>query len=523
MERKIPCTMSTQHPDNASLPRWCTGNTIQGDDEVYEAYFAYKELGCQEVMWDSEGKDVDTRVVRKLLSNYPDYFKENVIGRDVFLTYRIPNPRIEVAEKKIVVETLWNVSVASDVASAFYGSERVPIFEMILPFTTDAKELIQLFNYYKKAIAATDNIRLNRHTKPKDWVGPLKPKSIEVIPLVEEMSDFLSIDNIVGGYLKAVKPRYLRAFLARSDPALNYGLFCAVLLCKLALSKLRLLGEKQGVAVYPILGAGAVPFRGHLSPDNIQRFLKEYPGIYTVTIQSALKYDYPLKRVRKTVEILNKELPNGEAVLIDPAEEKILLSAMTKLKSRYQDTIEKLAPLINSVASYVPPRRARKLHIGLFGYSRGFRDVILPRAIPFAAVFYSLGVPPEFIGARALSELNEDEWETLEKFYVNIKEDLKAAAGYLSWRNMEMWSDMCRQLAKRAGLSEKDLKSGREQILADLDLIEKNLGIKVGPRNLSHKKHENFTNNFLMSYLEQNVEVAKSQLLEAAKLRRYLG
>jgi Phosphoenolpyruvate carboxylase (EC 4.1.1.31) len=43
-------------------------------------------------MWDAEGKDVDTHVVRKLFTNYPEFFKEKVLGRDVFLTYRIPNP-----------------------------------------------------------------------------------------------------------------------------------------------------------------------------------------------------------------------------------------------------------------------------------------------------------------------------------------------------------------------------------------------------------------------------------------------
>ncbi len=72
-ERKIPATMSTQHPDNVNLPDWCEGTVIEGDLEIYEAYFAYSQLGCHEVMWDSEGKDVDTRVVRKLLDKYPEF------------------------------------------------------------------------------------------------------------------------------------------------------------------------------------------------------------------------------------------------------------------------------------------------------------------------------------------------------------------------------------------------------------------------------------------------------------------
>ena len=76
----IPRTMSTQHPDNARVPDWCGGSIIEGDAEVREAFLAFSSLGCDEAMWDSEGKDIDTNVVRKLLSDYPDYFRDNVIG-----------------------------------------------------------------------------------------------------------------------------------------------------------------------------------------------------------------------------------------------------------------------------------------------------------------------------------------------------------------------------------------------------------------------------------------------------------
>src|SRR3990170_2411267 len=120
-EKKIPCTMSTQHPDNVNVPEWSSGEIIDGNAEIFEAYFAYETLGCQEVMWDSEGKDVDTRVVRKLLNNHWKYFSQNTIGENVFLTYRIPNPRIEVVEKKVVVETLQNIPVTFDVASSILG------------------------------------------------------------------------------------------------------------------------------------------------------------------------------------------------------------------------------------------------------------------------------------------------------------------------------------------------------------------------------------------------------------------
>jgi len=238
-ERKIPRTMSTQHPDNVNVPEWSQGPVIDGNAEVYEAYYAFRTLGCQEVMWDSEGKDVDTRVVRKLLNNHWDYFSENELGKDLYLTYRIPKPTAESVEKKVVVETLQNIPVTCDVATLAYKKEVAPIFEVILPFTTSSKEPIWLYNYYRKAIVANEEIMLDESTKAKDWIGTSKPKKIAVIPLVEDFNSLSNVDGIVEPYINMVKPKHLRVFLARSDPALNYGLICAVLLQKIALSKLK--------------------------------------------------------------------------------------------------------------------------------------------------------------------------------------------------------------------------------------------------------------------------------------------
>jgi len=522
-DRKIPRTMSTQHPDNANVPPWCKGKVIQGDDEVYEAYFAYNNLGCHEVMWDSEGKDADTRVIRKLLANHGDYFKENIIGRNVFLTYRIPNPKVEVAERKIVVETLENIPVGCDVATAFYEKDVVPIFEVILPFTTDSKELVWLFNYYKKAVVGVQDIDLAESVKVKDWIGPFKPSSIELIPLIEDMESLLKIDQIVEPYIDVVQPRYVRVFIARSDPALNYSLVCAVILSKFALSKLKSLEKKKEVAIYPIIGVGSMPFRGHLSPGNMQGFLTEYSGIYTVTIQSALKYDYPLRDVRRIVEILNEKLPYSEPALIEADEEKTLLEILRKFKSRYQKIVENLGPLINSVASYIPERRARKLHIGLFGYSRKVGGVILPRAIPFAGALYSLGVPPEFIGLEALNSLSDDEWDVLRKCYVNMKYDLNAVAGYLSWQNVNTLMDVYKRVSRRAGVEEEKLRLALAELLLDLKAVEEKLGIKLGPKILAQRKYENMVSNFLISYLERDDEEAKGHLEDAAKIRKCLG
>jgi phosphoenolpyruvate carboxylase len=515
--------MSTQHPDNVNNPEWNKDEAIDGNAEVFEAFYAFSALGCQEVMWDSEGKDTDTRVVRKLLQKHWDYFAGHTIGEDVFLTYRIPNPQIEGAEKKFVVETLQNIPVAHDVASLAYKREVSPIFEVILPFTTDAKELIVLFNYYKKSIVADEEVTLYESMTTKDWIGSFKPKAIKIIPLVEDFDSILHVDKIVNPYLEAVKPKHQRVFIARSDPALNYGLLCAVLLSKISLSKLKAVEKEHNVTVHPILGVGSRPFRGHLSPENVDNFLQEYKGVSTVTIQSAFRYDYPTEQVKECIQSLNQRLPNGEPTEIDQQEEKILLSILGKCRLQYESEIEALAPFINSVAVYVPQRRARKLHIGLFGYSRCVAGVCLPRAISFAAALYSIGVPPEFIGMKALTKLTDPEWILLQKHYVKIQHDLGSIGEYVSWENINMLMEMTQKTAKKANMSEEKLRSALSNILDDLKTAEEKLSIKLGPRGVSGRKHENFTNNFLLSYVQNEDNEARKALIESAKLRKCLG
>jgi phosphoenolpyruvate carboxylase len=219
--RIIPRTMSTQHPDNANTPEWSTDEVIDGNLEVYEAFYAYSTLGCQEVMWDSEGKDTDTRVVRKLIQKHWEYFANHAIGEDVRLTYRIPNPKIEGAERKYLLETLQNIPVANDVASLAYKREVVPIFEVILPFTTQSSELVMLFNYYRKAIIAAEDVQVYESITTKDWIGSFKPKTLRVIPLVEDFDSILGVDKVVEPYIKAVRPIQQRVFIARSEPSLN--------------------------------------------------------------------------------------------------------------------------------------------------------------------------------------------------------------------------------------------------------------------------------------------------------------
>lgn len=503
---RVPRAMSTQHPDNAHPPAWCSRDVVEGEDEVREAFYAYSQLGCEEVMWDSEGKDVDTRVVRKLLASYGEFFKERVLGEDVYLTYRIPNPRVEGAERKVVAETLLNVAVGCDVATAFYGRQVTPIFEVILPFTKSAEEAVGAYEYYR-------SLASHAASKPAlaEWVGWFRPSEVNVIPLVEDAASLMNVDSIVEPYASHVGRRAVRVFIARSDPALNYGLPCAVILAKMALAKLEKLRER-GLEPYPIIGVGSLPFRGGLAPHRLKQFLEEYRGVYTVTIQSSLKYDHPMEEARGVIEQLKRRLPSGEAVELSCEEE--LIRALWKLRGGYEEVVEGLAGLVNRVAAYVPPRRARKLHIGLFGYSRGVRGTVLPRAIPFACSMYSLGIPPELLGLRKLRELSEGEWRALEGCYVNLRLDLEEAARYVSLRNLE---------ALKEARGFKEFSSALRLVEEDLKVVEEQMGVKLGPKSSAERRHENAVNSFLLAFMDGEEEAARSYLLEAAKIRRSLG
>jgi phosphoenolpyruvate carboxylase len=220
---------------------------------------------------------------------------------------------------------------------------------------------------------------------------------------------------------------------------------------------------------------------------------------------------------------LNNQLPNGEPTRVEPSEESILLAVLEKCRRQYEGVIELLASFVNSVAAYVPQRRARKLHIGLFGYSRNVAGVNLPRAIPFSAALYSLGIPPEFLGAKVLEELNEKEWQITQKHYVNIKQDFGAVSGYVSWENINMLMETSEKTAARVGMNHEKLEIALTKVQDDLRVVEEKLETKLGPKTPSQKRHENFANNFLIAYLEREDDEAKKSLVEAAKLRKCLG
>ena len=165
-------------------------------------------------------------------------------------------------------------------------------------------------------------------------------------------------------------------------------------------------------------------------PTNAGSCLKEYPSVQTFTLQSSFKYDYPESVVRRGVQEIN-ETKRGKPLHVDEGAANRIVD---KVAQQYQKEVTALSQLIATLSRYNPSRRARKLHIGLFGYSRSMQGMTLPRAIPFCSALYSVGLPPELLG---LSALTEKELDSVRNMYVSFDEDVKDSTAYVCRKNLD--------------------------------------------------------------------------------------
>ena len=483
---RIPRCMSTQHPDNATVPFFSASPVLAGEDEIREAFYAYSHLGCDEQMWDVEGKEIDTYVVKKLLSFYPEFFREHVLGEDVRLTLRVPNPTVETAEAKVLLETLESIPRSYDANRLFYDRDVAPIFEIILPMTTSSRCLDRIYSYYSDHIVGRQHVCFSDDVSIAEWIGEFRPERVDVIPLFEDVPSMLAAADIVEEYLSDKDVTEQRVFLARSDTAMNYGAVSAALSNKIALARLDALSERIGVRFHPILGMGSAPFRGGLSPRTAERVGAEYPSVVTFSIQSAFKFDYPPDQVRAACEHLKAR----EIAPARPIDEERSLDIIERYSAAYRERVVELAPRINQMSKHVPARRARKLHVGLFGYARELGGVTLPRAISFTCSLYSLGLPPELI---AFDVLTEEDLHFIHEFYPSFEAKLAEALRYADPEGPLMTASL-RGSLERAG-------HGFDSDEAHLELVH-------GMRDLTERGE---TGNL------------GDLLLRAAVIRRFLG
>jgi len=494
--------MISQHPDHAGKPYWHDQEFIATHHEAEECFLSFSELGSSEYKWDWEGKLVDESVIERLLMEHFEFFQKNPLGKEKFLTFRLPNPNVE-TEFRIGRAFMCLMSAAG--LATKVGLHSPPMFEVILPMTESAGEMIGV----QEAFAEISSLK---HYLNKTYNGSLK--YIEIIPLFEKVTTIANSQNILQEYIKlhkkrfAKSPEYLRPYIARSDPALNSGLVPTVLAVKIALSHYRKFETTNGLKLYPIIGSASLPFRGGLTPLAVKDFVDEYRGVRTALLQSAFRYDFDKEKAIAGIQELEALLPGLQAVEISDPEERKLTEAIFLFEKFYQGVIPGIAPIINEVASKLPRRRERVQHIGLFGYSRGVGGVKLPRAIGFCGALYSLGILPELIGTgRGLREASKRGLkEVVEKYYLNLKKDLVKSGRFLNKEN----------LLKLSGKV-----SAWQEVREDVNYVEDYLGIELGPETPEEVEHVRLTSK-IYKLLEDQKEMIY-ELTCAALLRKSLG
>ena len=495
--------MATQHPDNAHAAYFLNQPYVSAADEIAECYECFSNLGVEEYMWDWEGKFVDEAVIDRLFQDYYDYFKKNQLGKDKFLTFRIPNIWEEPSHR--LPRAYMNL-ISADHAAKRFKFNQPPLFEVILPMARRADQLCHLQDKFQKILTASEDFFDEKSSL----------KLLDVIPLFEEVETMAEADTILKTYADFLqkdynyKPEYMRVFLARSDPAMNAGLLPTMLAVKSAISSYQEFGEANGIKIYPWIGGGSLPFRGAINPENIDNAIEEYKGSASMTVQSSFRYDYKLPMVKTAIQKINKLLPENlnSYRRITKKEAEQIKKFNVDAKKMYQQTVESIAPVINNIASQIPGNRERVQHVGISGYFRGMGKVKLPRAIKFTGSLYSIGIPPELIGmGRALEHARKTGMlELIEELYLGLRRDLEHAGHYFNRENLNM-------------LIKKD--DAWKDIDKDIKLIEEILDIKIGPITNKHMIHRNLSSNtFYDMETEHDITV---DLLRAARIRKSLG
>lgn len=500
--RKIPSVMVSQHPDNASKPYWHTEAFISDQHEVKECFIAFSKLGVDEYKWDWEGKFVEESVFERLIGEYSTFFQKNSLGKEKFLTFRLPDFRVETEFR--LSRSFMAILSAAGLAKQV-GLHTPPIFEVILPMTQSAQEMIDIQEAFKEIASLKHKLHVRNNATIKH---------IEIIPLFESLETIMNASAILGQYINLHKSKFgfspscIRPYFARSDSALSSGIVPSVLSIKIALSRLRKFKEKNGVEIFPIIGAGSLPFRGGSTPYTVSEFTNEYKGIKTMLVQSAFQYDFPTEDVISAIKSIPKLLLENDSVLISSQEEKDIIGIIPFFETPYKETIKKIGSTIYAMAIHLPPRRERLKHTGLLKYPRMIDGVKIPRAIGFTASLYSLGIPPELIGTgRGIKQLRKlGKLFIVEKYYIGFKNDLKRAGKYLN-------KEVLQKLAQKS--------SAFEFILEDVIEIERYLGHELSPESVEEKAHAVYTTEIYERFID-SIEITEL-IEEAAVLRKSLG
>jgi phosphoenolpyruvate carboxylase len=446
--RRIPATMATQHPDSAT-----TYVPVQKEaEESVKVLTPTRQggFGIEEYMIDFEGKMTPyvqtSEVVVELIS------KGLVPGKDVFITPRIPS----VSQETVFRQLMALMSIMEAYYRIHEETTEPSIVEVIHPMSKSAQELIDT----RKRIV--DVIDLTNH----EFNISIDPQVIHVVPLIEEIPELITVKKLLTDYVGGcenlgLNENILRVMLGRSDAALGYGHLPSVLTNKLAISDCYVYGKDYDVTIAPIMGAGALPFRGHITLENVDSLLKDFRGLRTVTIQSSLIYDRDRKSTVKLIKRINDDLQKTKPLNYSAEQRAEILTLTGIFTKNYLKTFYLIIDLIKAISDFFPNQRDRLARKGSIGYARDVprpaylascindrklsnelkrlqvTDTLtdLPRAIKYTGALYSIGLPPEFIATgRGLKEADERGLldPLLTEYYSSLRADLNFAQQFIN-------------------------------------------------------------------------------------------
>ncbi len=404
----VPFAMATQHPDSAV-------KGFNAQEEVGEALLDLLPVseggfGCDEKMVDYEGKLTPYQQMEWIIEELIKAGLEP--GKDFIITPRVPAERLEEAERQFFV--LVGALLANKYSIEKGGAPAIRY--IIHPMSESPQELLVLQRrVIKLQRLMEEEIGLRSHEPPR------------IIPLIEEVIRHLHADKLLEGFHANVSKQLgmlydsYRVFLGKSDAALGYGHLASSISLIIAMSKVARWGQQEGVRIYPIVGVGKPPFRGHLAPHAVGKFVEQYRGYYTVTIQTALRYDTPREEYIATLRVL-RENAAGEPRILSREEEGMLAEAARIATREYLRFLLHAADMIYTVSRHVPKRRER---VPTEQYGRDISPSLafasdpsllvnakstlpLPRAIRFTASMYTMGIPPALVGlGRGLEAIRQ--------------------------------------------------------------------------------------------------------------------
>jgi len=432
--------MATQHPDSAT-------SHVRVSDEVDEALRCLKQnedgLRCDEYLIDYMGKLTPYHQIGQIIRAMGKEADE-IPGKDVFLTPRMVSNFRDEPFRQIM--TLTAVMEGIYESTQIYGEPGVR--EMVHAMTT--------INELKRT---RDRARSILKMLQRD-LRFAEGSDIQVIPLFEGVPELLSLQNILPEFTEELGGQ--RLFLGKSETSLVYGHAATSLAFKIALADIGSMEKVLGTSYYPIFGGGCLPFRGHVTLENIENVLVEYKGIRTYTIQSSMRYDHGPEKTRHLVEKINSGVAEGGFLEVSNDERDLIVKSIAIFAKNYLEELLEIVDRVVEVATLVPNQRERLLESSDVVYYQAIRDIgeflpfcpdsetrnqvsrlehkkllSLPRSIRFTAALYTVGLPPEFLGTgAALREIGEKlgrAWldHLLDDVFPSLRGDLSFASRFL--------------------------------------------------------------------------------------------